>query len=101
MIPPVRVRRIGAALAASAVLAACGGGEGGDGPGGDLGAQVIHPSGVVLQVLSVEVGRDATQVSVRIINGRDRSVNLISGDESSYLLTDSGEKLLIIPPATN
>lgn len=99
--PSAGLRRVSAALAASALLAACGGGQGENDPGGDLGAQVIHPSGVILQVLSIEVGRDASQVSARIINGLDRAVSLNNADEGSYLLMDNGEKLLIIPPATN
>lgn len=66
-----------------------------------LDAQVIHPGGAVLQPRAIRTGDSRTEVSVRIINGRDRDIELNAGNEQSYLLTDQGEKLLLVAPATN
>ena len=88
-------------LIAPLFLAACDdfGGTGGD--GAPVGIQVAHPGGAVLQVLSVKVGQEATEVSVRIINGRDREIELNGGREQSYLLSEEGEKMMLVPPTVN
>lgn len=73
--------------------------EGGD--GAPLNIQYIHPAGVVLQVLSIRTGDGRTEVVARLVNGRDRDINLNSSQEQSYLLTDAGDKLMLVPPVTN
>ncbi len=92
------------ALAVALALTACDGGGLGLGRGGEgapLALQVAHSNGVVLQALSARVGRERTLVGVRIINGRDREIELSPGTDNSYLLTDSGNKLLLIASTTN
>ena len=81
-------------------LAACDGLSGG-GDGTPIDIQVAHPNGVVFQTLSATVGREAVLVTVRVINGRDREIELNASRENSYLLTDSGEKLLLVPSPAN
>lgn len=81
-------------------LAACDGLSGG-GDGTPIDIQVAHPNGVVLQTLSATVGREAVLVNVRIMNGRDREIELNASRDNSYLLTDSGEKLLLVPAPAN
>ena len=41
-----------------------------------LSLQVAHPNGTVLQVTSVQSGDMDTSVGVRVINGRDKDVDL-------------------------
>lgn len=98
----MRARR-GAAAVATVValtLAACDG-AGGGGAGAEVGVQISHPNGVVLQIDSVRVGGEATVVQTRVFNGRGREISLNAGRENTYLLTDAGEKLLLAPPAAN
>lgn len=98
---PGRRKRIFAALAAPVLLLGCDVVGGGDADGAALDIQLIHPGGVVLQVLSARVADQKTQVSVRVVNGRDREIELNGGREQSYLLTDAGEKLMLVAPAAN
>src|SRR5690606_27639818 len=62
---------------------------------------LIHRVAAVLQVLSIRAGNERAEVAARIINGRDRAINLDGGHESSYLLTDAGEKLMLVPSSEN
>src|SRR5690606_25814099 len=95
-----RYGRAAAALTLALALGAChGGGSGGE--GAEVGAQIAHPAGVVLQVESVQAVGDRTLDRARVLNGRNRDVSLNSGRENTYLLTDSGEKLLLAAPAGN
>lgn len=89
-----------ALLALLLVVAGCDGGINGDG-GAPVDTQTVHPNGTVLQVLSVQSAGERTLVSVRVINGRDREIRLDAGRDKSYILTDSGEKLLLVPSPTN
>ncbi len=97
---PTSPRKIAAALAAPLLLLGCDAVGGGD-KAAPIDVQLIHPGGVVLQVLSVRTGGERTEVVARIVNGRDREIDLNGGREQSYLLTDAGEKLMLIPSATN
>lgn len=95
-------RYFGHALLLGAIsLAACDGGMLGGSDGAALDAQVVHPGGAILQVLSIKAGGDRVLVNIRAMNARDREVVLNSGRENSYLLTDGGEKLFLAPPAGN
>ena len=84
------------------LLVGCeGGGLLGSSEGAPLDAQVAHPNGAVLQVLSIRTNDDWTLVNVRVLNGRERDVTLNSGRENSYILGDGGEKLFLVPAAGN
>lgn len=85
----------------AAALTACDGGMIGGSEGAALDAQIVHPSGLVLQVLSIRAGSDRVLVNVRVMNPRDREIALNSGRENSYLLAGGGEKLLLAPSAGN
>ena len=97
---PASSRNIAAVLAAPLLLLGCDV-VSGDGEATPLDIQLIHPGGVVLQVLSVRTGSERTEVVARIVNGRDREIDLNGGREQTYLLTDAGEKLMLVPPPTN
>lgn len=89
-------------LASGLLLAGCdGGGLFGGTEAAAVDAQIPHPNGAVLQVLSVKAGGERMVVNIRVLNGRDREITLNSGSERSYVLADSGEKLLLVPPAAN
>ncbi|WP_129792135.1 OmpA family protein [Sphingosinicella sp. CPCC 101087] len=98
----LRTASIGLA-AAVALVAGCGEGGflSGGGGGAAVDAQVAHPGGVVLQILSLRADGERALVDLRVLNGRDREIRLNQGRENSYILTDSGEKLLLVPPAGN
>ncbi len=68
-----------------------------------LSLQAAHPNGTVLQVTSVQSGDMDTSVGVRVINGRDKDVDLnrFNNNRSGYLQLDTGEKLYLSPPPTN
>lgn len=90
-------------IASAALLlasAACDGGSFG-GKGKPLDAQIAHPNATVLQLVSLNRSSDHTAVAVRIMNNRDRDITLVGGSDDSYILTDSGEKLLLVPSNTN
>lgn len=63
--------------------------------------QILHPSAVVFQVRNVLSAGDRTAVSIHVANGRDREVKLNSGTDRSYIVTESGEKLMLIDAPTN
>lgn len=87
-------------VAFALALAACDRGPAGAG-GTPLDIQVAHPAGVVLQIDSVSIGGDTTLVKARVLNGRDRDIELNAGRENTYLLTSSGKKILLTPPTAN
>lgn len=68
-----------------------------------LDIQVAHPNATVLQLTSLQSRATDTAVGVRVINGRDRDVDLnrFNGNRDGYILLDTGEKLYLSPPATN
>ena len=116
-------------IASGLALAACG--QGGDGntaavadntttagavaatPGGatlwnggqakPLDIQVAHPNGVVLQVTTLQSRQTDTAVGIRVINGRDREIDLnrFPNNRNGFLLLESGERLFLSPPASN
>lgn len=85
------------------LLASCDGGlatlTGGDGE--PINVQVAHPAGVILEVVSFKRSGDRSLVNVRVLNGRDRDIELAGSTDNSYLLTDSAEKLLLVDSLTN
>jgi outer membrane protein OmpA-like peptidoglycan-associated protein len=97
------VKRAGWAVVAALALTGCDGGIAGIG-GGDgaaVDAQIAHESGVVLQVLSVRASGERAVVGIRVMNGRDREIELDALTDKSYIVTDSGEKLMLVPSTTN
>ena len=68
-----------------------------------LDVQVAHPNGSVLQLTSLQSRPTETAVGVRVINGRDRDIDLnrFNSNRDGYLLLDSGERLYLSPPTTN
>jgi hypothetical protein len=68
-----------------------------------LDAQTAHPNGVVLQLTSIQSRPTDTVVGVRVINGRDRAVELnrFNSNRDGYLALDTGERLYLSPPASN
>lgn len=99
------MRRAVLILTTALILGACGEGSpigGGGSAGAALDLQVVHPNGVVFQVGSVQAKGDETVVGLTVLNGRDREVELLSGNEdNNYLVADGGEKLPLVPPAGN
>ncbi len=85
------------------VLAGCDGGLAtlSSGEGDPIEVQLVHPAGVVLEVLSFSRSGDHTLVNIRVMNGRERDIELAGLGDNSYLLTDSGEKLLLVKSPTN
>lgn len=68
-----------------------------------LDLQSAHPNGVVLQLTSVQSRPTETVVGVRVINGRDRAVDLnrFNSNRDGYLALDTGERLYLSPPSNN
>lgn len=68
-----------------------------------LDVQVAHPNGTVLQLTSLQSRQTETVVGFRVINGRDRDVELnrFNSNRAGYLVLDNGERLYLSPPATN
>jgi hypothetical protein len=68
-----------------------------------LDVQVAHPNGSVLQLTSLQSRPTETAVGIRVINGRDRDIDLnrFNSNRDGYLLLDSGERLYLSPPTTN
>ena len=97
------IKRVaGPALAAAMLmLSGCGGGLAGGGDGAQVDVQVVHPNSTILQVLSVRSSDERAVVGIRIINGSDREITLAQGRERSYIVTDSGEKLILVASPTN
>ncbi|GLI99070.1 OmpA family protein [Sphingobium sp. BS19] len=87
-------------VAAVAALAGCNS-VSGSGDGAQVDAQVAHLSGVVLQVLSVRGSGERAEVAIRVMNGRDREIELDALSDKSYIVTDSGEKLMLVQSPTN
>lgn len=68
-----------------------------------LEIQSAHPNGVVLQLTSLQSGQTETTLGLRVINGRDKAVELnrFNNSRNGYLVLDTGEKLYLSPPANN
>lgn len=94
-----RGRGVILATAAALALASCDGGSGG--AGAPVNLQVAHPAGVVLQIDTVRAGAGAAMVEARVMNGRNQDIELNAGRDNTYLLTDAGDRLPLVPPTTN
>ncbi len=81
--------------------AGCDGGGLGGGDGARVDVQMAHPGGVVLQVNSVRSSGERTLVDVLVMNGRPRDAALAGGRDSTYILDDGGQKLLLVKSSTN
>ncbi|GLI99069.1 hypothetical protein [Sphingobium sp. BS19] len=68
-----------------------------------LEIQVAHPNGVVLQATSLQSRQTDTAVGIRVINGRDREIDLnrFPNNRNGFLLLESGERLFLSPPVSN
>jgi hypothetical protein len=68
-----------------------------------LEVQTAHPNGVVLQLTSIQSRPTETVIGVRVLNGRDRAVELnrFNNNRDGYLALDTGERLYLSPPASN
>lgn len=74
-----------------------------DGQKRSLDIQSAHPNGVVLQLTSVQSRPTETAIGVRVINGRDRAIELnrFNSSRNGYLALDTGERLYLSPPTNN
>lgn len=99
---PFLTRRSSTA-ALALVLTSCGSGLPfvGNADGAPVGVQAPSLGGVVLDVLSVRSSGDRSLVKVRVMNGYSSDISLDPARLNTYLLTDAGEKLMLIEPATN
>lgn len=99
------MRRTALTLTIALILTGCGEGSsmgGGSTTGAALDLQVVHPNGVVFQLDSIQAKTDQAVVTLTVLNGRDREVELLaSGEDDNYLVADNGEKLLLAPPTGN
>lgn len=67
-----------------------------------LDIQVAHPNGTVLQLASIKTAATSTSIGVRIMNGRNRDVELNRlNSRQGYILLDTGERLYLSPPSGN
>lgn len=68
-----------------------------------LEIQVAHPNGVVLQVTSLQSRQTDTAVGIRVINGRDKEIDLnrFPNNRNGFLLMENGERLFLSPPPSN
>ncbi|WP_298742754.1 hypothetical protein [uncultured Brevundimonas sp.] len=68
-----------------------------------LDIQVAHPDGVVLQLTSLQSRPTETVVGVRVINGRDREIQLnrFNNNRDGFIVVDSGERIYLSPPPGN
>jgi hypothetical protein len=67
-----------------------------------LDIQSAHPNGVVLQLTSLQSRATETAIGVRVMNGRDREINLNRfNTRNGYIVLDTGERLYLSPPANN
>lgn len=90
------------AIAALGALGACDGFSLPFSDGGvTLDTQLTHPAAVVVQVRSIRSSGDRTLVDLHVLNGRDGEISFNASNERTYLLTDSGEKLLLVPATGN
>lgn len=73
--------------------------------GGDqrpIDIQSAHPNGVVLQLTSIQSRPMETAIGIRVLNGRDRAIELNRfNSRNGYIVLDSGERLYLSPPANN
>lgn len=67
-----------------------------------LDLQSAHPNGVVLQLTSLQSRPTETAIGVRVMNGRDREIQLNRfNNRNGYIVLDNGERLYLSPPANN
>lgn len=67
-----------------------------------LDIQVAHPNGTVLQLTSLRSDMTSTILGLRVMNGRDRDVELNRfNNRQGYILLDTGERLYMSPPVGN
>lgn len=82
-------------------LSACDGGSVFGGEAEPIDAQISHLSGTVVQIVSARVSGGRTAVEVRVMNGTNGEIRLNQGRDNSFVLSDGGEKMLLVPPAEN
>lgn len=68
-----------------------------------LSIQNAHPTGVVLQLTSVQAKDSETVIGITVINSDndEQSLNRWANQKDSYLLAASGERLYLSPPQAN
>jgi hypothetical protein len=67
-----------------------------------LDIQSAHPNGVVLQLTSIQSRPTETAIGVRVLNGRDREIQLNRfNNRNGYIVLDTGDRLYLSPPANN
>lgn len=67
-----------------------------------LDIQSAHPNGVVLQLTYIQSRPMETAIGVRVLNGRDREIELNRfNNRNGYIVLDTGERLYLSPPANN
>jgi hypothetical protein len=68
-----------------------------------LSIQNAHPTGVVLQLTSVQAKASETVIGITVINSDndEQSLNRWANQKDSYLLAASGERLYLSPPQAN
>lgn len=68
-----------------------------------LSLQFAHPNGTVVQLTSIQARDTETAIGIRVINGHSGEVNLnlSPNNRNGYIVTTSGERLYLSPPANN
>lgn len=68
-----------------------------------LDIQTAHPNGVVLQLTSIQSRPTETAIGVRVINGRDKAIELnrFNSNRDGYVALDTGERLYLSAPTSN
>lgn len=68
-----------------------------------LSLQFAHPNGTVVQLTSIQARDTETAIGIRVINGHSSEVklNLSPNNRNGYIVTTSGERLYLSPPANN
>jgi hypothetical protein len=67
-----------------------------------LDIQSAHPNGTVLQLTSLQSRPTETVIGVRVLNGRDREIQLNRfNTRNGYIVLATGDRLYLSPPANN
>lgn len=71
------------------------------GDGASLHQQVSHPNGTLIQVQSIRTSTDRSAVRMHVMNAREDEVTLARNDRDTYILTDAGTKIPLVPSPAN